>query len=133
MDPGLSPDDERLYFISTRPLDGEGETKDCDLWFSVRTEDGWGPPRNAGPVINSDGEDYYSGQGTHAKQSSSIGFPLHANAFLFLALDGLAPLREPAEPFSQFQSRTQPPHGVDVHARCDVFAYQRIFDVAFPA
>ncbi len=59
MDAALSPDETRLYFISNQPLDGTGEPKDPDLWYSVRTEDGWGPPQNAGPVLNSDRTEYY--------------------------------------------------------------------------
>jgi len=55
----LSPDENELFFISNQPLDGEGDQKDHDLWFSVRRGDGWGAPENAGPVINSDREDYY--------------------------------------------------------------------------
>jgi len=60
MDPALTPDETQLYYISSQPLDGEGEPEDSDLWFSVRTEEGWGPPQNAGPVINSDRDDYYA-------------------------------------------------------------------------
>ena len=59
MDAALSPDETQLYFISNQPLDGQGEPKDSDLWFSDRTEGGWGPPQNAGPVLNSDRDDYY--------------------------------------------------------------------------
>lgn len=59
MDAFLSPNETQLYYISNQPLDGQGEPKDPDLWFSNRTESGWGPPQNAGPVLNSDQGEYY--------------------------------------------------------------------------
>jgi len=59
-DPFLSPDDNRMYFISNRAIDGEGEPKeDIDIWFVERTSDGWSEPVNAGSNINSSGEEYY--------------------------------------------------------------------------
>ncbi len=59
-DPFLSPDENRLYFISDRALDGVGEKKDIDIWYVERTEKGWSTPINAGPNINSDSNEYYS-------------------------------------------------------------------------
>lgn len=88
MDAALSPDETRLYYISNQPLDGKGEPKEPDLWFSVRTEDGWGPPQNAGPVLNSDRTEYYvsfTDEGTlyfttnrAAAEGQEINFDIHA-------------------------------------------------------
>ncbi|MEM8894741.1 MAG: hypothetical protein AAGC88_09195 [Bacteroidota bacterium] len=58
-DPMLSPDENRLYFISTASLNGKAPAKDPDLWYMERTTDGWGDPINAGPVINSGKKDFY--------------------------------------------------------------------------
>lgn len=58
-DPFLSPDENRLYFISTRTMDGKGEPKDYDIWYVERQENGWSEPINAGPQINSDWDEYY--------------------------------------------------------------------------
>jgi len=59
-DPFLSPDENRLYFISRRALDGIGGLKeDHDIWYVERTENGWSEPINAGPNINSAGNEYY--------------------------------------------------------------------------
>jgi len=58
-DPFLSPDEQELYYISNQPLNGKGEPKDIDIWYSKRTEDGWSEPINAGPNINSAKEEYY--------------------------------------------------------------------------
>lgn len=58
-DPFLSPDENRLYFISNQAMDGQGDAKDIDIWYVERQEDGWSKPINAGPSINSNGEEYY--------------------------------------------------------------------------
>ena len=58
-DPFLSPDENRLYFISNQALDGQGEPKDIDIWYVERKKDGWSEPVNAGPNINSKSEEYY--------------------------------------------------------------------------
>ena len=53
------PDENRLYFISNQALDGQGEPKDIDIWYVERKDGGWSEPMNAGPNINSKGEEYY--------------------------------------------------------------------------
>lgn len=63
-DPFLSPDEDRLYFISNRPWDGGGPPKDIDIGFIERTGTGWGAaswskPRSAGAAINSARDEYY--------------------------------------------------------------------------
>ncbi len=58
-DPFLSPDENRLYFISKRALDGVGELKDHDIWYVEKKNNGWSEPINAGPNINSEGNEYY--------------------------------------------------------------------------
>ena len=59
-DPFLSPDENRLYFISKQALDGVGPAKeDHDIWYVERREGEWSTPINAGPNINSSGNEYY--------------------------------------------------------------------------
>ncbi|MGX1930059.1 ankyrin repeat domain-containing protein [Flagellimonas sp. 2504JD4-2] len=58
-DPFLSNDENRLYFISTRALDGKGEIKDVDIWYVQRVDDGWSEPIGAGSNINTSGDEYY--------------------------------------------------------------------------
>lgn len=58
-DPFLSPDENQLYFISQRPLDGIANSKNYDIWYVERIENGWSKPRNAGPNINSINDEYY--------------------------------------------------------------------------
>ncbi len=58
-DPFLSPDENRLFFISRQTLDGKGEPKDYDIWYVQRGNEGWSAPINAGPNINTNGNEYY--------------------------------------------------------------------------
>lgn len=58
-DPFLSNDENRLYFISKRPLNGKGEIKDVDIWYVERNDHGWSEPINAGSNINTNGDEYY--------------------------------------------------------------------------
>lgn len=59
-DPFMSPDGNRLYFISDRPHNGRGEKKDFDIWYIERKKDGWSDmPVNAGPGINTSKNEYY--------------------------------------------------------------------------
>lgn len=58
-DPFLSNDENRLYFISKRAMDGTGDPKDVDIWYSQRTNSGWSEPINAGPRINTAEDEYY--------------------------------------------------------------------------
>jgi Tol biopolymer transport system component len=58
-DPFLSPDQQRLYFISDRSLTGQGEKKDYDIWYVQRKDGKWSDPVNAGNNINTTGNEYY--------------------------------------------------------------------------
>lgn len=58
-DPFLSNDENRLYFISKRPLDGTGKPKDVDIWYVEKNANGWSEPHNAGRNINTPGNEYY--------------------------------------------------------------------------
>ncbi len=58
-DPFLSPDEYRLYYISDMPLDGLGNRKDHDIWYSEKRPYGWSKPINAGENINTNKNEYY--------------------------------------------------------------------------
>ncbi len=58
-DPFLSDDESRLYFMSNRPINEDGEVKDSDLWYTKRTTDGWSEPINLGKPVNSEKDEYY--------------------------------------------------------------------------
>jgi hypothetical protein len=58
-DPFLSPDENKLFFISDRAMDGKGDKKDIDIWYVQREGKGWSKPVNAGKEINSPHNEYY--------------------------------------------------------------------------
>ncbi len=52
IDPFLSPDGQRLYFSSIRPVNGVPRG-DIDLWMVERSADGWGEAIHLGDAVNS--------------------------------------------------------------------------------
>lgn len=62
LEPALSFDGKRLFFLSTRPKDG-GAAKpgwvNQDLWVSEREGKGWGAPTRLDESINSDDEEFF--------------------------------------------------------------------------
>lgn len=74
-DPCLSHDEQKLYVISDRPLNGEGEKKDYDIWYFNKNGSSWSQPVNAGPSINSNKNEYYISLTTKGTMyySSNVG------------------------------------------------------------
>lgn len=58
-DPFLSPDEQRLFYISNQPINKQDTIGDFDIWFSEKQGDEWSPPINAGAVINTEKNEYY--------------------------------------------------------------------------
>lgn len=58
LEPFVSPDGERFFFMSTRPAPGE-EEGEADIWVMDREGDQWGDPRNLGAPVNSDQAEYF--------------------------------------------------------------------------
>jgi len=58
-DPFISQDGNKLYFISNKPLNGQGEAKDIDIWYMLKTDKAWSEPIHAGNTINSEKDEYY--------------------------------------------------------------------------
>jgi ankyrin repeat protein len=53
--PFFSSDGKRIYFISTRPLQGEAQGGAERIWFADRTAAGWSEPRPLDPNVNAFG------------------------------------------------------------------------------
>ena len=61
VDPFVTADGSRLFFSSNRPVAGENEPGDFDLWVVERDPAGeWGEPRNLGAPVNTDAAEIYS-------------------------------------------------------------------------
>lgn len=77
--PQLSPDGNILVFSSDNRYDGYGNS---DIYYSVKSENGWSTPKNLGPVINSsesDGFPSFSPDGKYFYFSSNRGDMKDAN------------------------------------------------------
>ncbi len=86
-DPFLSPDEQRLYFISQRTLDGLDKKEDYDIWYVKRLINGWSVPINAGSNINTNANEYYisfTNSGTIYFSSNKIGnnFDIYTSKFV---------------------------------------------------
>ena len=69
--PSISPDGNTLYFVSDMPGGYGGN----DIWKITKVSDGWSPPINLGPHINTHGHEM---------------FPyIHENGTLYFSSDGL--------------------------------------------
>lgn len=63
LEPAFSPDGQRLYFLSTKPMAGEDTLSgwaNQNIWFVDRQEDGsWGEMSALEKTINTDGGEYF--------------------------------------------------------------------------
>lgn len=57
-DPFVTPDGERLFWISNRPVDGVPRT-DFDIWMVRREGVGWGAPQHLAAPVNSEAGEFY--------------------------------------------------------------------------
>jgi hypothetical protein len=90
-DPFLTPDEKKLFFISDRPLIGQGAKKDYDIWYIERGPEKWSEPINAGKNINTEKNEYYISFTTSSKMYFSSNIPnkegrdnydIHSSEFL---------------------------------------------------
>jgi len=92
VDMAFSPDGNRLYFCSNRPLSGSGEASETvDIWYVERTDGGWSDPINPGPPINSEEHEFYPSlttDGTLYFQSRRPGGPGPADIYRSRLVDG---------------------------------------------
>jgi Tol biopolymer transport system component len=60
IEPCISADGKKFFFMSNRPDKSKQETKgDEDIWVMDRTGDAWGEPYNLGLPVNSDSPEFY--------------------------------------------------------------------------
>ena len=59
LEPFVTADGAWLYFISKRPLPGETEPGDYNLWRLRRRGDGWGSPEPLSEPVNSEHQEFY--------------------------------------------------------------------------
>lgn len=59
LEPFISADGKKLYFVSNRPTIENGEPKDYDIWFAERNENEWSEPQNIGLPISTEKDEFY--------------------------------------------------------------------------
>lgn len=60
MEPALSADGSRLYFMSKRPtVGGDPAAANEDIWTVERQADGWGEPVSLGAPVNTDAAEFF--------------------------------------------------------------------------
>jgi Tol biopolymer transport system component len=59
MEPAFSPDGNRLFFSSNRPLKMSDSVKDYDIWYLQKKGNTWEDPVNLGDSINSRKDEFY--------------------------------------------------------------------------
>lgn len=60
LEPAISPDGQRFFFLSNRPLPGSSEPLGGeDIWVMERTAGGWSEPSNLGPPVNSEAAEFF--------------------------------------------------------------------------
>jgi len=58
IEPHISADGRKLYFISTRPANSLSKENE-DIWFCERSEGKWSEPRNLGAPVNTPSREFY--------------------------------------------------------------------------
>ncbi len=59
IEPFITPDGNRLFFASNRPLAGDSLRSDYNIWVSDKAGDRWEPPFPVSARINTTGDEYY--------------------------------------------------------------------------
>ena len=60
MEPALSPDGQKLFFASNRPLTkNTNESSDYNIWYVERLEGRWSSPKSAGEEINTGQNEFF--------------------------------------------------------------------------
>ncbi len=104
--PFLTADGTRLYFVSDMP-GGFGET---DIYYCIHQANGWGPPINMGPNINTPGREkyptmdskgdfYFSSDGYQGFGGLDICVATNNGGVLAKAIPLKAPINSPADDF----------------------------------
>lgn len=60
LEPALSPDGQKLFFASNRPMGiSDSVSDDYNIWYVERLEGRWSAPKDAGSEINSSKNEYF--------------------------------------------------------------------------
>lgn len=100
IEPFLSTDGKKLYFVSNRPVNGDTTRQDYNIWFVERTADGWTTPEPLPDVINSVKDEFYPSVAANGNiyftATRQIG-PGSEDIFLSKFIDGKYTVPEPLD------------------------------------
>jgi Tol biopolymer transport system component len=128
-EPYVSPDGERIYFASRRPLRGSSPKKDFDIWYVERRGDSWGEPVNLAAVNSSFNEDYPAVAADHTLLFTRNNGDNNVNLYVAYARNGR--LLEPQDmgwPINTVYADADPLIAPD--GSYFVFSSSRLFDGA---
>ncbi len=80
LEPAFSPDGNKLFFASKRPLQNADTTNDWNIWFIERVATGWSDPIALNSMINTEGDEFYPSVAQNgnlyftAKRDDSYGY-----------------------------------------------------------
>jgi Tol biopolymer transport system component len=60
LEPAFSPEGDRLFFTSNRPMNDADSSKDYDIWYLEKKTVGWEGPFNMGPPVNTEKDEFYA-------------------------------------------------------------------------
>jgi Tol biopolymer transport system component len=59
LEPAFTPDGQKLFFVSKRPIDSADIKPDWNIWFTSKSKSGWSEPQALKFPINGEGDEYY--------------------------------------------------------------------------
>ncbi len=59
LEPAFSPDGNKLFFVSKRPVNNTFDEKDYDIWYIDISKNGWSNPINIGSPVNTESNEYF--------------------------------------------------------------------------
>ncbi|MEL6253931.1 MAG: exo-alpha-sialidase [Bacteroidota bacterium] len=77
LEPFFSPDDQKLFFASNRPLPQDSSRKDYNIWYVEKKGDSWSAPIALDTLINTRGNEFYPAVGESGNLYFTAAYPGH--------------------------------------------------------
>ena len=77
LEPFFSPDNQKLFFASDRPLPHDSTRKDYNIWYVERKGDSWSEPKALDSLINTRGNEFYPAVGESGNLYFTAAYPGH--------------------------------------------------------
>ncbi|MCB2220341.1 MAG: hypothetical protein KQI35_08105 [Bacteroidetes bacterium] len=59
IEPAFTPDGQKLFFVSKRPIDTLSKKSEWNIWFTEKSKSGWTRPQALKFPVNVEGDEYY--------------------------------------------------------------------------